>query len=378
MKNLVIAALLGLVKIEAMRVSEYPQHTSTIQLRDEEDASQPEVIDDSDVVIQIYDKNEEDPATLVPPTASNDSDLYLQTKSELRFRPDPAQAPWAAAPAAAAKNDITGAFTVGESGSAGYTRVIPSKYDSTDKDDLLMRSVISTYAVEGRGDDGNPNGKFFVTKTDMNSLVDEVLANNMGFADARKKQAYADEHVPRLWEHFDMFGKGYLPVEEVPQFCRALLGEVEVSNSLQVQLDADINEKDMELHRPIDEVTLQFRPDPAKAPWAAKAVEETHNAIYKAFTPESNGHEYYERVVPGTWDSTDKDDLLMRSVILNYALEGRGDDGKPNGKFFLDQNALYKVGEEVVRTHIGYTGSKNKAYLDQYVPNIFKHFDVNG
>lgn len=120
-----------------------------------------------------------------------------------------------------------------------------------------MRSVISTYAVEGRGDDGGPNGHFFITRTDMNSLVDEVLSNNMGFADAAKKQEYADSKVPHLWKHFDMFGKGYIPVEEVPQFCRLLLGEVEVSNSLQVQLDSQmkfINDKD--LQRPIDEVIL--------------------------------------------------------------------------------------------------------------------------
>lgn len=100
-----------------------------------------------------------------------------------------------------------------------------------------MRSVISNYAVEGKGDDGQPNGKFFITRGDMNSLADEVLSNNMGFADSAKKQAYADEHVPKIWAHFDMFGKGYIPVQEVPQFCRLLLGEVEVQNSLQVQLD---------------------------------------------------------------------------------------------------------------------------------------------
>lgn len=79
-----------------------------------------------------------------------------------------------------------------------------------------MRSVISNYAVEGKGDDGNPNGKFFITKSDMNALVDEVLSNNMGFVDQEKKQAYADSKVPHLWKHFDMFGKGYIPVEEVP------------------------------------------------------------------------------------------------------------------------------------------------------------------
>lgn len=60
----------------------------------------------------------------------------------------------------------------------------------------------------------------------------------------------------------------------------------------------------------------------------------------------------YERVVPETWDSTDKDDLLMRSVIKTYALEGRGEDDKPTGKFYLRLQDFYKVGEEVVATHL--------------------------
>lgn len=66
----------------------------------------------------------------------------------------------------------------------------------------------------------------------------------------------------------------------------------------------------------------------------------------------------------------------MKSVISSYALEGRGDDGKPTGHFYLDLAQLYKVGYEVVQTHIGYTDEKNKAYLNQYLPKIFNHIDV--
>jgi hypothetical protein len=47
--------------------------------------------------------------------------------------------------------------------------------------------------------------------------------------------------------------------------------------------------------------------------------------------------ENYERSVPALWDSGSSDDLLVKSVIANYALEGRGDDGAPTGKFYLDQ-----------------------------------------
>ena len=49
--KLVIAALLGLVKVDAMR---FMVDASTIQLKDDD---QSEVIDDSDVVIQIYYSN---------------------------------------------------------------------------------------------------------------------------------------------------------------------------------------------------------------------------------------------------------------------------------------------------------------------------------
>jgi hypothetical protein len=91
-----------------------------------------------------------------------------------------------------------------------------------------MKSVYTNYAVEGRGADGAPNGQFFVTRSDMQSLVDEVLTNNMGFNDPVKKQDYSDAHFPHTWNHFDLFNKGYLPVNEVPQFLRLIVGEVEV------------------------------------------------------------------------------------------------------------------------------------------------------
>lgn len=67
----------------------------------------------------------------------------------------------------------------------------------------------------------------------------------------------------------------------------------------------------------------------------------------------------------------------MRSVISKYALEGRGDNGAPTGKFYLDLPQFFAVSEEVVRTHLGFTGAKNKAYLDEHCPQIFKHLDVN-
>ena len=179
------------------------------------------MIDDTDVVIQIYDSNLENGESLTPPTAytestSDDIDDYVQIKSELKYRPDPTQSPWAAKPAPGDKNDITGGFTVADIGSDYYSRTVPDLYGSSSRDDLLMRSAIENYAVEGKGDDGAPNGKFFITRGEMNGLADEVIMNNLGFKDASKRNAYAAEHLQKTWDHFDLFKKGYIPVQEVP------------------------------------------------------------------------------------------------------------------------------------------------------------------
>ena len=52
-------------------------------------------------------------------------DEFVQTKATITFRPFPDQSPWAAKPAPGATNDITGAFTIHDSGSDYYTRVVP-------------------------------------------------------------------------------------------------------------------------------------------------------------------------------------------------------------------------------------------------------------
>ena len=110
----------------------------------------------------------------------------------------------------------------------------------------------------------------------MNALADEVLTNNLGYSDSAKKAAYANDNLQKVWDHFDMFGKGYIPVQEVPQFCRMLIGEVEVQNSLQVQLSDNINFGSLE--RPIDNVVLQYRPTAYQAPWSAKAADTSDHS----------------------------------------------------------------------------------------------------
>jgi len=38
-----------------------------------------------------------------------------------------------------------------------------------------MRSIIEKYAIEGKGEDGNPTGHFYLTRYDLAPLIDEVM-----------------------------------------------------------------------------------------------------------------------------------------------------------------------------------------------------------
>ena len=84
----------------------------------------------------------------------------------------------------------------------------------------------------------------------------------------------------------------------------------------------------------------------------------------------------YERVVPARF-ADGADDLFMRSMIMNYAREGKNADGSPNGKFFLNEKETRAAASEVLETHKGLKGASKAEYLATYFPRTFAHFDVN-
>lgn len=65
----------------------------------------------------------------------------------------------------------------------------------------------------------------------------------------------------------------------------------------------------------------------------------------------------------------------MRSLIQNYALEGKVGNG-PTGQFYLDKNGVAAVAEEVVRSHLGYKGEKKQNFISTNLDRCWKHFDV--
>jgi hypothetical protein len=72
-----------------------------------------------------------------------------------------------------------------------------------------------------------------------------------------------------------------------------------------------------------------FRPNPKLQPWAAKPVPESNDPLANPYTNYDDGSVYYKKKIPAHF-SRDSDDLLVRSLITKYAVEGRV-NGKPNG-----------------------------------------------
>jgi hypothetical protein len=88
------------------------------------------------------------------------------------------------------------------------------------------------------------------------------------------------------------------------------------------------------------------------------------------------GEKEYTRVVPARYAS-DNDDIFMRSMIQNYALELKTKEGLPTGKFFMNPATTRAAAEEVLTTHKGLKGAALEDYLKTYFDKAWGHFDVN-
>jgi hypothetical protein len=84
----------------------------------------------------------------------------------------------------------------------------------------------------------------------------------------------------------------------------------------------------------------------------------------------------YERVTTPRF-AADSDDIFMRSMIEQYAQEGKNKDGSPNGQFWMSENNARAASSEVLATHRGLKGKASSEYLKTYFPRSWAHFDVN-
>jgi len=104
-----------------------------------------------------------------------------------------------------------------------YKRVAPARF-SADSDDIFMRSMVNTYALEGKNKDGSPNGNFLVNEAGARAAATEVLGTHKGMKGA-DLASYMTTYFPRTWAHFDVNRSGKIEVVKMPQLMRFLASD---------------------------------------------------------------------------------------------------------------------------------------------------------
>jgi hypothetical protein len=84
----------------------------------------------------------------------------------------------------------------------------------------------------------------------------------------------------------------------------------------------------------------------------------------------------YQRVTPARF-AGDGDDIFMRSMIEQYALEQKNKDGTPSGLFWMDEAATRAAAREVLETNCRLAGKARDNWLNTYFEKAWNHFDVN-
>ena len=91
------------------------------------------------------------------------------------------------------------------------------------------------------------------------------------------------------------------------------------------------------------------------------------------------GTKPYVRIIPDRFSGkTDADDLFVKKMLLNYALEGKNKDGTPNGKFWINRAAALKASVDVLAGNMGWDDAKVKLHMAARFEKTWSHFDVNG
>ena len=118
----------------------------------------------------------------------------------------------------------------------------------------------------------------------------------------------------------------------------------------------------------------------------AAELNKESDPVPKYYTPFDHEATYYERVTPARF-SADTDDIFMRSMIEQYALEertkvvehadGLKTGGEPSGKFWMNQASALAASKEVLATHKGLSGKMLEDYVNTYFAKAWGHFDVN-
>ena len=105
---------------------------------------------------------------------------------------------------------------------------MPKRY--AEQEDDFMKSMIMNYALEGKNDDGTPNGKFTLTKARAMAAAKEVLTTHKKMA-GKDLDSYMKTYCDRTFAHFDITKDGMVDVDMMPQFMRFLASDQQMQLS---------------------------------------------------------------------------------------------------------------------------------------------------
>lgn len=114
---------------------------------------------------------------------------------------------------------LNGDFKAG----APYDRVIPARF-SADSDDLFMRSMLKSYAVEVADKEGVPTGVFIMDKSSAQAAATEILSTHKGM-DSAAISAYLATYFDKAWGHFDVNKTGSIAVYRSAELMRFLCSD---------------------------------------------------------------------------------------------------------------------------------------------------------
>ena len=149
--------------------------------------------------------------------------------SAIRFRPNAFQQPWSAKAPDAPDGILDTGYLVEDKGAIFYDRVTPDNF-SADSDDLLMRSLIQKYSIEGRSDD-LPDGNFVLSRDGATQAATEVVGTHFGWSGTQRDN-YVKQRMNEFWSSHDVLDQGWIPVAKGAVLLKQILGEVEINNRL--------------------------------------------------------------------------------------------------------------------------------------------------
>jgi len=122
------------------------------------------------------------------------------------------------------EEDLSTLFKPQDSVKGGpYERVIPERF-SADSDDLFMRSMLKTYAIEMSDKKGIPTGVFIMDKPAAVAAAKEILATHKGMG-ADAISAYLNTYFDKAWGHFDVNKTGSISYDRTAELMRFLCSD---------------------------------------------------------------------------------------------------------------------------------------------------------